>query len=612
MKKQLSLLIATAVASTAVVSCTPKPASVDPVVEEFLDAVEARDIETASSLTDQTAVVSSALEETWNGLQAEGLEAHLDSVDLRDTIATAHYTMNWTLPRERTLSYQTSMTLNRVNDEWFIRWQPSALHPSLGANQHLELRAVNARRASVVSSDGAEILIPGTVYRILVDLDQVSDRAEAARRIAASVNTAHERDATVRPINEEDLRNTLMGASGRYSVTTVNEPAGVAIKNELEDLTGIIMNPEASMVNRDPDFAPDIISRVSSIVDEELDGANGWEIATVTPDGVAMGSVERHEATTAPSVEVSLDFKVQQAAEQAVNLRQDMQTMIVAIRPSTGEILAVAQSDLADKQGDIALNGQYPPGSTFKIISAGMGLEDQGLTPGSIVPCPGSMNIYGRIVNNYNQFALGNVPLETAFARSCNTTFADISTKAQPGELKGIAQSFGLGVDFQIPGLTTITGSVPEGETPLDRTEAGYGQGLTLASPFGMALVSATVAAGKTPTPTLISGHETTKTVEAKSLSDKTINELRQVMRAVVLPGGTAGGMRAGGEIHGKTGEAEISGGSHAWFTGYRGDLAWATLVVLGGGSETAVAITDEFLVRLDEMNSASEATPPQ
>jgi cell division protein FtsI/penicillin-binding protein 2 len=280
-----------------------------------------------------------------------------------------------------------------------------------------------------------------------------------------------------------------------------------------------------------------------------------------------------------------------------------MQTMLVAIRPSTGEILAVAQSDLADREGDLALSGQYPPGSTFKIISAGLGIEDQGLTPDSIVPCPGSMNLYGRTVNNYNQFSLGNVPLELAFARSCNTTFADISTKADPGELKEIGRSFGLGMNYEIPGINTVTGSIPEGETPLERTEAGYGQGLTLASPFGMALVSATVAAGKTPNPTFISGHETKESSDAKPLKKETIDQLRRVMRAVVLPGGTAGGMRAGGEIYGKTGEAEITGGSHAWFTGYRDDIAWATLVVLGGGSEAAVAVTDEFLVRLDELD---------
>ncbi|MGZ7496894.1 penicillin-binding transpeptidase domain-containing protein [Corynebacterium sp. ZY180755] len=603
MKKQLSLLLTTSVVCSGLVACTPKPASVDPVVEDFLNSIENRDVETASSLTDSSALASVAINDTWTGLQAEGLDAQLDSVDLNDTVATATYTMNWDLPRNRDLSYQASMTLTRFGDDWTISWHPSVLHPELSTSQHLELRAINAERASVVSSDGADILVPGTVYRLLVDLDQVTDLNPTVNRIVTVVNAAHERDSQVQRLNAEELSRNLKDASGRFSVMTINEREGVNVKNELANTPGIIMNPEAAMVNIDPDFAPDIISRVALVVEEELEGANGWEIATVTPDGVAMKTLERHEAEEAPAVRISLDHDVQQAAEEAVNLRRDMQTMLVAIRPSTGEILAVAQSDLADREGDLALSGQYPPGSTFKIISAGLGIEDQGLTPDSIVPCPGSMNLYGRTVNNYNQFSLGNVPLELAFARSCNTTFADISTKADPGELKEIGRSFGLGMNYEIPGINTVTGSIPEGETPLERTEAGYGQGLTLASPFGMALVSATVAAGKTPNPTFISGHETKESGDAKPLKKETIDQLRRVMRAVVLPGGTAGGMRAGGEIYGKTGEAEITGGSHAWFTGYRDDIAWATLVVLGGGSEAAVAVTDEFLVRLDELD---------
>lgn len=603
MKKQLSLLLTTSVVCSGLVACTPKPASVDPVVEDFLNSIENRDVETASSLTDSSALASVAINDTWTGLQAEGLDAQLDSVDLNDTVATATYTMNWDLPRNRDLSYQASMTLTRFGDDWTISWHPSVLHPELSTSQHLELRAINAERASVVSSDGADILVPGTVYRLLVDLDQVTDLNPTVNRIVTVVNAAHERDSQVQRLNAEELSRNLKDASGRFSVMTINEREGVNVKNELANTPGIIMNPEAAMVNIDPDFAPDIISRVARVVEEELEGANGWEIATVTPDGVAMKTLERHEAEEAPAVRISLDHDVQQAAEEAVNLRRDMQTMLVAIRPSTGEILAVAQSDLADREGDLALSGQYPPGSTFKIISAGLGIEDQGLTPDSIVPCPGSMNLYGRTVNNYNQFSLGNVPLELAFARSCNTTFADISTKADPGELKEIGRSFGLGMNYEIPGINTVTGSIPEGETPLERTEAGYGQGLTLASPFGMALVSATVAAGKTPNPTFISGHETKESGDAKPLKKETIDQLRRVMRAVVLPGGTAGGMRAGGEIYGKTGEAEITGGSHAWFTGYRDDIAWATLVVLGGGSEAAVAVTDEFLVRLDELD---------
>ena len=82
------------------------------------------------------------------------------------------------------------------------------------------------------------------------------------------------------------------------------------------------------------------------------------------------------------------------------------------------------------------------------------------------------------------------------------------------------------------------------------------------------------------------------------------------MMRQVVV-GGTASGMKAGGTIYGKTGEAEINGGSHAWFTGYRDDdLAFATLVVLGGGSTISVNITDDFLQKLDAHRAEDHPAP--
>ena len=174
-----------------------------------------------------------------------------------------------------------------------------------------------------------------------------------------------------------------------------------------------------------------------------------------------------------------------------------------------------------------------------------------------------------------------------------------------------MGKQYGLGIDYDIPGLSTMTGSIPEGETPLERTEAGYGQGLDLVSPFGMALVSSTVAAGKTPTPTLIESHHTQTSEEVDAPDAHTIEQVREMMRQVVV-GGTAAGMQAEGTIYGKTGEAEINGGSHAWFTGFRDDdLAFATLVVLGGGSTISVNITDNFLQRLDGYRAEGHGEMP-
>lgn len=584
---------------SGLVACTPKPVDATPTAEEFLAALAARDLEGVSEVIDLPTTARQVIDSTWDGLQAEGLTATLGEVNVRENLATAQYTLDWQLPRDRHLTYDTTLTLTKTDEDWTVRWQPSLLHPRLGANQHLELRPVPAGKASVVSSDGVEILQPGTMYRILVDLGTVTDVRPVAARIAAAVPR----------LDAAALSEELSRAAGVYSVALVDQAEGPRVAEELADIEGIIVNDEAAMVNRDPSFAPDIMARVSAIVADELDGANGWRVTAVNEHGATIDDVEYHGPQPAPAVRIGLDHDIQLAAQQAVNLRAEMQAMIVAIRPSTGQVLAVAQTKAADEKGDIALSGQFPPGSVFKIITAAAGIQEEGLGINSIVPCPGSMNIYGRIVNNYNQFSLGSVPLERAFASSCNTTFADISTRLEPGQLADVAKQFGLGLDFGIPGLYTVTGSVPEGETPLDRTEAGYGQGFDLASPFGLALVAATAARGETPLPVLIDGHETTVSEDVPPPDPAAIEQLQRMMRSVVTSG-TARGMQAGGEIHGKTGEAEINQGSHAWFAGYRDDdIAFATLVVLGGGSETAVAITDHMFTTLDQMR-AERALP--
>ena len=611
MKKMVALLCAASVGASSLVACTPKPVSAEPVAEEFISEMESRNNEALAELVDDPDATTSTLDATFSGLQAEGLDIELGEVTQDETHATAKYKVTWDLPKDRTLSYDTEMTLTKKDKDWQVRWQPSLVHPNLGAHQHLELRAIAAKRASVVSSDGVELMSPGLQYRLVVNTTEVGDVRPLAAKISSALGEAHTQDDSVPEKEAGELAKELEKVEGDYSVVMLNEKQVEAVRARLGEPQGVRFNEEPALITRETGLAPDILARVRSMVSDEIDGKSGWSVSVVNENGAALSDVELHEPEVSPSIRVSLDYNVQRAAQEAVNLRADSEAMLVAIRPSNGEILAVAQTERADEKGDIALQGQFPPGSVFKIITASAAVDKQGATADTIVPCPGTMNLYGRTVTNYNGFSLGSVPMRQAFAQSCNTTFAEVSTNLKEGELKNTGKEFGLGLDYEIPGLTTITGSIPEGKTPLDRTESGYGQGTDLVSPFGMALVSATVAAGKTPLPTLISTHKTKASEEVQPPSPHVLDNVREMMRAVVT-GGTAAGMQAGGTIYGKTGEAEINGGSHAWFTGYRDDdIAFATLVVLGGDSETSVQVTDNFLQKLDSYRAQGHPAAP-
>lgn len=582
-------------------ACTPRPHTGQDVLEEFLSALAGGDAAAAATLTDHPDTAKVDLVAATTGLQAEGLDYAVDTMSSAANQSSAVVSMNWLLPNERHWSYDTTFTLTKNESSkrgWTLRWMPASLHPQLGRNQHPELRTISAPRPSVVGSDGAALLEPGEVHRVIVDRDRATNVKSSINRAATIINNELPKEAP--KLDARAVGAQAAGGTGNYSLIVLPPNTPDRVRDELSDIDGISVNDEAAMVRPDPGFAPELMSRVEKLVDTGDHGSDGWNIVAANSDGAVVGTLFEVSPEVAPAVQASISKRVQDAAQRAVDTRPDAKVMLVAIQPSSGKLLAVAQTAEADKDGDLALTGQFPPGSTYKIVTAAAGVQRAGLTATSAVPCPGSMVIGSRIVTNYNGNGVGDTSLAEAFARSCNTTFGNIAHQLRPGEFKEESARFGIGVDYQIAGLDTITGSVSDGADEVERTDAGYGQGNDLVSPFGMAMVSATVAAGRTPTPSLLPSAGTWQSQVSQPLAPEVLGELRSLMRAVVTSG-TGAAIAHRGEVYAKTGEAEYAGGSHAWFTGYRGDLAFATLIVGGGGSEHAVSVTDAFFANLDE-----------
>lgn len=321
--------------------------------------------------------------------------------------------------------------------------------------------------------------------------------------------------------------------------------------------------------------------------------AGAWYVALTDAAGKDVEVLHGSKATALAS---TVSRPVQRAAQAAVDAQQ-LPTMIVAIQPSTGDLLAVAQNASVGG-GPVALQGLFPPGSTFKIATATALMSAGVADEATVVPCPGSATVGQRTVRNADSFDLGDVSLRTAFARSCNTSFATAAAELPLDSLPAAAGLLGLGADFVIPGLDTEIGSVPEAVDVVQQVENSIGQGQVQVSAFGMAVVSATVAAGQPVTPRLWQALPTEVTTGYEVPPPGVIASLRTMMRAVVT-GGTATELAGLGQVHGKTGTAETSGSAHGWFTGYRDDLAFAVLVQDGQSSSAAVAVTRTFLTGL-------------
>ncbi|MGW5270300.1 penicillin-binding transpeptidase domain-containing protein [Rhodococcus sp. NPDC003994] len=587
-----ALAVLLAVASVA---CTPKPQGPESAADAFVAALASRDSAEAAAGTDRPDLAAGAIDTAWDGLQAESLEASTGAVTVNGDTATVDYTYTWHLPRDRTWTYDGSLRMGRRGGDWVVRWNSTDLHPTLGDTQSMVLRSTAAPRARVNEHAGSDVLVPGTVFGVSWTVAELtSDRI---------VSTARALERLLRPFDDsitaQSTVESATAARGAYRVVTLREEDYDTVSAELSALPGVTVTEESDLVSTDRSFAPDLVSQVKKTVMDRVDGEAGWSVVAVNANGADVGVLTETAPEPVPSISISLDRPIQVAAQNAVNVSRD-QAMMVVIQPSTGDILAVAQNEAADRDGPVASTGLYPPGSTFKIVTAGAAIAEGLATPGSTVPCPGRIVIGERSVPNYNEFSLGDVSMSTAFTRSCNTSFAKLASEMGPDDLTSAAAMFGIGPEYTVTGLPTESGSVPPASDLVQRTEDGFGQGKVLVSTFGMALAAATVAHGSTPTPRLIQGEETAVEGDRPTVDPAVVDGLRGMMRSVVTSG-TADRIADQGEVYGKTGEAEVDGGSHAWFVGYRGDLAFATLVVRGGSSDNAVAVTRDMFTALPE-----------
>lgn len=573
-------------------ACTPRPDGPAQAARAFFADLARGDTGAAAQLSDRPSEAHVDLNEAWSGLQAKGLKAEVLGSRYTEDTGSVNYRFTWELPKDRSWTYDGVLNMIRDEGTWHVRWSPAALHPKLGEHQTLSLRSDPPRRASVNEVGGTEVLVPGNLYRYQLDAGKAANALMSTARVVADV--LRQFDNT---LNAQQLAERASSFDGPLDLITLRPSDHDKVAGALDALPGVVVTPQADMLPTDYGFAPAIVNEVKKTVIDRLDGEAGWRVVSVNQNGADVDVLTESAPKPAPSVTLTLDRLVQNAAQHAVDMHGS-KAMLVVIRPSNGDILAVAQNDAADADGPAATTGLYPPGSTFKIVTAGAAMQSDMAEPESMVGCPGQIDIGDRTIPNYDKFDLGTVPLTRAFANSCNTTFAELASRMTPSALTVAASQFGIGADYTIEGLTTVTGSVPPTVDLAERTEDGFGQGKVVVTPFGMAMTAATVAAGATPTPRLILGSQTAETGAHPPADPATVTGLRAMMRQVVIDG-TAKEIGGHGDVYGKTGEAEFPGGSHAWFTGFRGDLAFAALIVGGGSSTYAVRMVRQMFEEL-------------
>jgi hypothetical protein len=473
-------------------------------------------------------------------LGARRLHLVLGRVTQNGGSATAGYTATAALASGHVWTYRGQLALVKQSRHWWVRWSPAAIYPALRAGERFVLSAVWPARGQVLAADG----------------------------------------------------------------TVLSSPAAVAESGSISLLTGNVVAATAAQAKAlgAPYQKGDLIGQggIEQAYQSLLAGRPALIIKIEGPGKKVDATAVKFPATPGKSVQTSIDMRYQLAAAHAVSAAATSKPVdMVVLQPSTGRVLAVIE-----RPGgfDRALQGIFPPGSTFKVVTASA-LTKKGLRPTTTVQCPPTVNIGGRTFHNFDNEKLGTTSLLNAFAVSCNTTFAMLASQHLNGQaLRSMAGEFGFNQKPAL-GIPAVLGRFSTPHQPVDLAADAFGQGTDLVNPLSQAAEAAAIQDGTWRPPQLVISPAPQQSAEPRKLSSALLSALRPMMRAVVTRG-TAAGVGFPPGVYGKTGTAEYGSGSnppsHAWFIGYRGNLAFAVLVEGGGvGADASAPIANAFLRKL-------------
>jgi penicillin-binding protein 2 len=396
---------------------------------------------------------------------------------------------------------------------------------------------------------------------------------------------------------------------------------------------------------------------LESEYNRRLMGEDGLRRVKVNSRGVEVAEVDRNPPKDGPSMTLTLDSRLQEAMDKAFHGRSGS---AVALDPETGEILGMTSTPAYDPNrfttgidpvlwGKLArdpdtplmnrvIQGQYAPGSTFKIIMATAALEEGVITPATTHYCPGYYSIYNTVFRCAKASGHGVMNVHMAIQQSCNVFFYQVGKALEISRIAAYAKRFGLGTPTGVDLPYEVSGLMPSPEWKLrtqktpwfggETISVAIGQGQVSATPLQMARIAAAIAnGGRLVHPHLVKqvGGQA-PTVEAPTdlgLKPATLEIVREGMRAVVESGTGWRARLPGVAVCGKTGSAQVVAKArlektptatailpHGWFVAFapadKPKIALAVLVEHGGsGGEAAAPVAREILSAFFHLGSS-------
>lgn len=557
--------------------------------------------------------------------------------------AQSKLAMQWKIPgAKKPWTYTVTASWKRSaktggGDRWQPVWKPSIVHPELTDGAKLRLERKQRRRGKIIGAKGKALVTKRRVVRVGIDKSRVSGAkaVSSAKRLAKLVD-----------IDAKDFAGQVKSAGKQAFVQGIvfrADDHDLPSESKLDEIKGAVGLDDHAMLAPSKSFAAPILGTVGdatkedvskskgkvesgdrvgqsglqSRYDDRLRGTPRTTVSVVPPKHATSDSSSASpSASSSPghtqkvytskgargkNLTISLDAKQQKRAEKLVEKKKSASSL-VAIHPSTGSIVAAATNS-AGGGDSLATYGRFPPGSTFKIVTA-LALIRAGVKPSDHVTCPARVTVRGRKFKNYSDYPsakLGKIDLQTAFANSCNTAFIGQRHKVDAHDLNEAAASLGAGTDHDV-GFAAYFGSIPKPKSATERAAEMIGQGRVQMSPLAMATITASAQRGKTVVPKLVKGKSAKP--KGKPISKSEAKQLHKLMGAVVDEGsGTNLKSLEPPKVIAKTGTAEYGDATppktHAWMVGAQDDLAASVFVDKGdSGSGIAGPILKKFLAK--------------
>jgi penicillin-binding protein 2 len=382
-----------------------------------------------------------------------------------------------------------------------------------------------------------------------------------------------------------------------------------------------------------------------------LRGKGGAKRVEVNATGRVMRELDRREGTAGADLQLTIDSKLQSYVQARLT---NESASAVVMDVTNGDLLAISSAPTYDPNlfvrgistrdyaaltenkyrplASKSVQGAYPPGSTFKMITAMAALEEGLIGPNDRVYCPGHLEVSGRRFHCWKRAGHGWVDLQNSLKQSCDVYYYDLALKVGIEKISAMANRFGLGVRHDVPMSAVAQGLTPTKDWKLrnhaadwvigDTVNASIGQGFMLASPLQLAVMTARLASGNDVRPRLIKSVDGVEEPDgggtSMGMNEHTLRKMRRAMFDVVNDRrGTGYGSRIIDDamrMSGKTGTAQvrnISAAERARGVTRNQDLPWerrdhalfvnfaphdnpkyavAVVVEHGGGGSTAAA----------------------